>query len=201
LYDEDDNPYIVEQVFWNPTIANLTLMALGSSAPEILLSVIDTVTTLSEIPSELGPQSIVGSAAFNLLIISGVSIIAVSEKKKIDDLGVFAITGTASMLAYFWMFFVLSINSPDYVELWEAIVTFVSFIVLVLLAYAADLHNARKIKKATTKEELRKKQAHCTLRDLSTIHGPASLIELAQGLFKGQRFEERKTLAESTVNI
>mmetsp|Transcript_27540 Transcript_27540/g.19937 ORF Transcript_27540/g.19937 Transcript_27540/m.19937 type:complete len:177 (+) Transcript_27540:512-1042(+) len=176
-------------------------MALGSSAPEILLSVIDTVTTLSEIPSELGPQSIVGSAAFNLLIISGVSIIAVSEKKKIDDLGVFAITGTASMLAYFWMFFVLSINSPDYVELWEAIVTFVSFIVLVLLAYAADLHNARKIKKATTKEELRKKQAHCTLRDLSTIHGPASLIELAQGLFKGQRFEERKTLAESTVNI
>jgi len=32
---------------------------------------------LNEIPSELGPQSIVGSAAFNLLVISGVSIIAV----------------------------------------------------------------------------------------------------------------------------
>lgn len=29
--------------FWNPTVANLTLMALGSSAPEILLSVIETV--------------------------------------------------------------------------------------------------------------------------------------------------------------
>ena len=27
--------------FWNPTVANLTLMALGSSAPEILLSVIE----------------------------------------------------------------------------------------------------------------------------------------------------------------
>lgn len=77
LYDEDNNPYVVEQSFWNPTIANLTLMALGSSAPEILLSVIDTVTALNEIPSELGPQSIVGSAAFNLLVISGVSIIAV----------------------------------------------------------------------------------------------------------------------------
>jgi len=77
LYDEDNNPYVVEKSFWNPTIANLTLMALGSSAPEILLSVIDTVTALNEIPSELGPQSIVGSAAFNLLVISGVSIIAV----------------------------------------------------------------------------------------------------------------------------
>lgn len=31
---------------WNPTIANLSLMALGSSAPEILLSVIETVQKL-----------------------------------------------------------------------------------------------------------------------------------------------------------
>lgn len=28
---------------WNPTVANLTLMALGSSAPEIMLNVIETV--------------------------------------------------------------------------------------------------------------------------------------------------------------
>ena len=28
---------------WNPTVANLTLMALGSSAPEILLSIIETI--------------------------------------------------------------------------------------------------------------------------------------------------------------
>ena len=31
---------------WNPTLANLTLMAFGSSAPEIFLSVIETVSTL-----------------------------------------------------------------------------------------------------------------------------------------------------------
>jgi hypothetical protein len=29
--------------FWNPTVANLTLLALGSSAPEILLAVFETV--------------------------------------------------------------------------------------------------------------------------------------------------------------
>ncbi|CAE7555142.1 SLC8A2 [Symbiodinium sp. CCMP2592] len=28
---------------WNPTVANLTLLALGSSAPEILLSVVETL--------------------------------------------------------------------------------------------------------------------------------------------------------------
>jgi solute carrier family 8 (sodium/calcium exchanger) len=37
------NKYFVEVPVWNATIANLSLMALGSSAPEILLSVLETV--------------------------------------------------------------------------------------------------------------------------------------------------------------
>ena len=42
-----EDPYTGEFVqtkvnVWNPTVANLTLMALGSSAPEILLNVIET---------------------------------------------------------------------------------------------------------------------------------------------------------------
>lgn len=49
-------------------VANLTLMALGSSAPEILLAVIETILTLGEPPGELGPSTIVGSAAYNLLV-------------------------------------------------------------------------------------------------------------------------------------
>ena len=41
------------------------------TAPEILLAVIETVTTLDDEPVEgLGPSCIVGSAAFNLLVIS-----------------------------------------------------------------------------------------------------------------------------------
>ena len=64
---------------WNPTFANLTLMALGSSAPEIILNVFETVTTLGATPGELGPSTIVGSASFNFLVISGVSIYAVSK--------------------------------------------------------------------------------------------------------------------------
>lgn len=58
---------------WNETIANLTLMALGSSAPEIMLSVIEA-TALKFTPADLGPSTIVGSAAFNLLIITGLCI-------------------------------------------------------------------------------------------------------------------------------
>ena len=110
---------------WNPTVANLTLMALGSSAPEIMLNIVETLINLGSKPGELGPSTIVGSAAFNLLVISGVSILAVHEGnderdeselkedgtprgvKKIEKLAVFAITTTFSILAYVWMYLVL----------------------------------------------------------------------------------------------
>ena len=53
--DADGNMIEVEKMFWNTTIANLTLMALGSSAPEIILSIADTLGSLGDVPSELGP--------------------------------------------------------------------------------------------------------------------------------------------------
>ena len=70
-------------LIWNPTLANLTLMALGSSAPEIILNIYETIITLGGTPGELGASTIVGSAAFNFLVISGVSIYAVNESN--DD--------------------------------------------------------------------------------------------------------------------
>jgi len=72
----------VERNIWNPTIANLTLMALGSSMPEILLSVFSTILDLDGVPSALGPAAIVGSASFNLFVISAVSIAAVGDEVK-----------------------------------------------------------------------------------------------------------------------
>ena len=69
---------LIEKPVWNPTIANLTLMALGSSAPEIILSVSDTLSNINSTPGELVPMTIVGSAAFNLMVISAVSIMSVT---------------------------------------------------------------------------------------------------------------------------
>jgi len=124
---------------WNATVANLTLMALGSSAPEILLSVIE-ITTGGFFAGELGPSTIVGSAAFNLLVISAVCIAAIpaGESRLIKDKGVFYITGAFSILAYVWLVVILQINTPNFVDIWEGIVTFLAFPFLVWLAYLAD---------------------------------------------------------------
>lgn len=129
-------------------------MALGSSAPEILLSIIGTVKDIEAVPGELGPSTIVGSAAFNLLCISGVSIIAVGgdddEIKKVDDLMVFFVTSVLSLWAYIWMYICVTDNSISVVE---GIMTCVFFIILVVFSYVADRLNARWTAERRSQEE------------------------------------------------
>ena len=48
IIDANGNTVNMEVPVWNATIANLSLMALGSSAPEILLAVSASVTSLGE---------------------------------------------------------------------------------------------------------------------------------------------------------
>lgn len=146
--DDDGNARTIEVQVWNPTIANLTLMALGSSAPEILLSVIETVGSLGSTPGELGPSTIVGSAAFNLLVITAVSIISIpsGEIKKVDDLGVFFTTAIFSLIAYLWLYICLSVWTEDRVTIPEAILTLSFFFILVFLAFAADKVNEKRMK-------------------------------------------------------
>jgi len=180
------NKFFIEVPVWNPTIANLSLMALGSSAPEILLSVLETVGSLGEPAGELGPSTIVGSAAFNLLFISAVCIPSVEEPKKIADMGVFATTAIFSLFAYFWLLFCLSINTPEVVTSEEAWLTLGFFFILLILAFSADKYNESKVEKNKSKEEkaqdlikeeLTIKKTH--LRNLSKGKGENVVIEVA----------------------
>ena len=77
----------MEVRIWNDTVANLTLMALGSSAPEILLSIIEIIGNDFK-AGDLGPGTIVGSAAFNLMSITAVCIACIpgTEVRKIKGL-------------------------------------------------------------------------------------------------------------------
>ncbi|XP_078140176.1 sodium/calcium exchanger 2-like isoform X1 [Centroberyx gerrardi] len=124
---------------WNETVSNLTLMALGSSAPEILLSVIEVCGHKFK-AGELGPGTIVGSAAFNMFVIIGlcVWVIPDGESRKIKHLRVFFITAFWSIFAYIWLYLILSVISPGVVEVWEALVTLLYFPVCVILAWIAD---------------------------------------------------------------
>ena len=163
----DGTKVLRKKLIWNPTFANLTLMALGSSAPEIVLNIYETLITLGQKPGELGASTIVGSAAFNFLVISGVSIYAVSPEnddrdlqereedgtdlgvKKIDQLGVFSITCFSSVFAYLWIFWCLK----DYeVQPSEAYITLGLFFVLITTATICDMLVSHKRAKVAEKK-------------------------------------------------
>jgi solute carrier family 8 (sodium/calcium exchanger) len=164
-------------------MANLTLMAFGSSAPEIILSVLEALKSLGEPAGELGPSTIVGSAAFNLLIISAVSVVAVGdEPKKVNDLGVFATTGIFSIFAYIWLYLCLSVTTKGEVTMEEACLTLAYFFILLVLAFAADRYNHCKMRKVdneqTEKENIIKmKKSH--LRSIARTKGEMSILQAA----------------------
>lgn len=124
---------------WNETVANLTLMALGTSAPEILLSIIEIFTTNFQ-AGDLGPGTIVGSAAFNLFAIIAICIMVIpnGEVRRIKHLRVFFVTASFSVFAYIWLYLILAFFSPGVVSVLEGTITFLFFPLIVGLAYTAD---------------------------------------------------------------
>jgi len=129
----------VTSMVWNETVANLTLMALGSSAPEILLAINDIFKNQFH-SGELGPSTIVGSAAFNLFVIIAVCINAIpaGETRQIKETGVFFITAFFSVFAYVWLLFIVQVHTPEIVDVTEGLVTFLFFPVLVWISWASD---------------------------------------------------------------
>ena len=201
--DSDGESIEKSVLLWNPTVANLTLMALGSSAPEILLALLETASKLDQCPGQLGAATIVGSASFNLLVISGLSIYAVSEEndndpdrdtevdkgvKRIYDMGVFGVTSVTSVFAYIWMFICLRDQN---VQVWEAWVTFGMFFVFIGAAFAADRVKASQEKKKELMEGNDMENMGIKAADFTAIELYRELIKDKQGE-KAANAEESK---------
>lgn len=139
IIDSDGNKQTVMVRYWNETVSNLTLMALGSSAPEILLSIIEIFGNKFE-AGDLGPNTIVGSAAFNLFVIIGycIAVVPHGEIRRIKHLRVFFVTASWSIFAYIWLYIIIAVITPNYVDVWEAVLTFMFFPLTVLTAFIVD---------------------------------------------------------------
>jgi len=154
----------VETPVWNEKVACLTLFALGSSAPEILIACLGCAPEFFE--DALGPGTVVGSATFNLYVITGLCMCAleVGETRKIEGLTVHAIQAVTSLFAYIWLAICLG---DDVVEIWEAFLTFLFFPILVFVVYAAD-RNWFMGSKVSPEEEQQ--------TDIEAPEGPAGTI-------------------------
>lgn len=139
IVDADGNKQVIMVRYWNETVSNLTLMALGSSAPEILLSVIEIFGNRFE-AGDLGPNTIVGSAAYNLFVIIGyiITVVPEGEIRRIKHLRVFFVTASWSIFAYIWLYLIIGVFSYGRIDVWEGVLTFLFFPITVLTAYVAD---------------------------------------------------------------
>ncbi|KAF6260126.1 Sodium/calcium exchanger protein-domain-containing protein [Scenedesmus sp. NREL 46B-D3] len=159
---------------WNWVVANVSLMAVGSSAPEILLAVAR---------GELGPSTIVGSAAYNLLMIVAVCTVALPTGvvKHVRHLRVFITTGVVSMWAYVWMLVVYLWWTPSEVTVAEALLTLLQFGLLLVIGWAVDV---KAIDVTSSQQEASAEALEAGLRSSSrpnaTLH-PAPALHRSSG--------------------
>jgi Ca2+/Na+ antiporter len=57
----------------------------------------------------------------------------------IKEIRVFHVTAAFSIFAYLWLFFIISVSSPDIVEVWEGALTLIMMPILVLVSYLFDI--------------------------------------------------------------
>ena len=105
----------------SPDVSGATLMAAGSSAPELFTSAVGTF-----LRSDVGFGTIVGSAVFNLLFVVGVCILATTVPLNLTwwplmrDSSFYILT--LLILAVFF-----GVNTPQEIEWYEALILFLLY--------------------------------------------------------------------------
>ena len=144
IYEQSGKLSVIRIPIWNAQIAYVTIMALGCSAPEIFLCFYGQFrdssleTGVETLPTTMGPMILVGSASINLFIGGGLAILGAAEAKKVESLGAYAVTAIFGTVAYLWLYIVVCVNTPAYIDIGEAVVTLLLYLLLVLSVYATE---------------------------------------------------------------
>eukprot|EP00546_Thalassionema_frauenfeldii_P009225 CAMPEP_0178923284 /NCGR_PEP_ID=MMETSP0786-20121207/16631_1 /TAXON_ID=186022 /ORGANISM="Thalassionema frauenfeldii, Strain CCMP 1798" /LENGTH=633 /DNA_ID=CAMNT_0020597757 /DNA_START=166 /DNA_END=2064 /DNA_ORIENTATION=+ len=111
-------------------VAGATLMAAGGSAPELFTSIFGTFVQ----ESEVGIGTVVGSAVFNVLFVIAMCALWSKEVLALTWWPLFRDSSYYSLGLIVLGLFV-GVVSPNEIELWEAIVLFLMYIVYVVIIY------------------------------------------------------------------
>lgn len=134
-------------------VAGASLMAMGSSAPELFIALM--ALTLGGEHSDIGIGTIVGSAVFNILVITGMSAV-VAGTLEINPMAIgrdiiFYLGSIAILLFVFW---------NGQIELWEAGLMMVAYFGYLGLLWMWSRTNAEDAAEGTVAESHGKTKEH-----------------------------------------
>merc|ERR1711892_1066685 len=117
---------------WNPVVANM-FMVLASSSPVIFLC-ISEILAKGFHAGYLGPFTIMGTSSFNLFLVVGIAISAVprGQVRKANNLLVLILLAVFTIILYIWAYCQVGVFSYGIVEVWEAFINIILFIVILI---------------------------------------------------------------------
>jgi Ca2+/Na+ antiporter len=127
-------------------------------------------------------MALIGSASFNVLVITGMSIMAVPVVKKIRSRTVFGVTVIFSLLAYAWLVMVLVVNTPGMIDLQEAFMTLAWYPIMLLFVWLADKCSPDGEGLESERVKNIKLAQKTELRNLARDKGKTYVINVATGL-------------------
>ncbi len=112
----------------SPSVAGATLMAAGSSAPELAIALL-ALFTHGGAHSDMGIGTIVGSAVFNILVITGLCALVKPARITISAIVRDTVFYLASILLLVYVF------ADGLVTFWEPLLLMITYLVYLLALY------------------------------------------------------------------
>jgi len=138
---------------WNSAVANM-FMAAGSLAPVICVAIMDIIARNYQ-SGDIGPGTIIGSVAFNLLVSIGVaiSVVPINQVKKVQNMWDYLVLGVCSVALFVWIDICLSFMSYGYIELFEAFSIIIFCVITICFILATSMLGNKRPKLVSYQEQ------------------------------------------------
>lgn len=132
---------------WNKTVANLTLVCFASYAPEFLLSMVEMYAKHFK-AGDLGPNTVLGSYAFNIIFLVGLCVTQVPKNKikLVKNLPFILLSSALNFVTLLWLVCVLSLISYGTIEWWEGLMTMILGVCVIVAYWGAQKATSAKVK-------------------------------------------------------
>lgn len=125
----------------NKTLANVTIVAFGINSFELLFTILELFNNRFKIISDSGPNLIIGSSMFNLLIIISLSIYTApssSSNLRIRKNRLFSFSFLFALFSLLWLIVILRVITPNQIDIWESVMTVLFYFLFVFITLFID---------------------------------------------------------------